>query len=82
MLYADDRYSVPLVFQAMDAAGKDSTIKHVARQREPQGLPRSHRSKKPSDEELDHDFLWRCNKALPPAGNIRIFNCSTTKKCW
>ena len=75
MLYADDRYSVLLVFQAMDAAGKDSTIKHVMSGVNPQGCSVTS-FKKPSDEELDHDFLWRCNKALPPRGNIGIFNRS------
>ena len=75
MLYADDRYSVLLVFQAMDAAGKDSTIKHVMSGVNPQGCSVTS-FKKPSDEELDHDFLWRCNKALPPRGNIAIFNRS------
>ncbi len=75
LLYADDRYSVLLVFQAMDAAGKDSTIKHVMSGVNPQGCSVTS-FKKPSDEELDHDFLWRCNKALPPRGNIGIFNRS------
>lgn len=75
LLYADDRYSLLLVFQAMDAAGKDSTIKHVMSGVNPQGCNVTS-FKKPSDEELDHDFLWRCNKALPPRGNIGIFNRS------
>ena len=75
LLYADDRYSLLLVFQAMDAAGKDGTIKHVMSGVNPQGCSVTS-FKKPSDEELDHDFLWRCNKALPPRGNIGIFNRS------
>ncbi|MFN8126245.1 MAG: polyphosphate kinase 2 family protein [Candidatus Nanopelagicales bacterium] len=75
MLYADDRYAVLLVFQAMDAAGKDGTIKHVMSGVNPQGCSVTS-FKKPSEEELDHDFLWRCAKALPPRGNIGIFNRS------
>ncbi len=75
LLYADDRYSLLLVFQAMDAAGKDGTIKHVMSGVNPQGCSVTS-FKAPSAEELDHDFLWRCNKALPPRGNIGIFNRS------
>ncbi len=75
LLYADDRYSLLLVFQAMDAAGKDGTIKHVMSGVNPQGCSVTS-FKKPSEEEIDHDFLWRCNKALPPRGNIGIFNRS------
>ncbi len=75
LLYADDRYSLLLVFQAMDAAGKDGTIKHVMSGVNPQGCSVTS-FKAPSEEELDHDFLWRCNKALPPRGNIGIFNRS------
>ena len=74
-LYAQDRWSVLLIFQAMDAAGKDSTIKHVMSGVNPQGV-QVHAFKKPSDEELDHDFLWRCAKALPERGRIGIFNRS------
>ncbi len=74
-LYAQDRWSVLLIFQAMDAAGKDSTIKHVMSGVNPQGV-QVHTFKKPSDEELDHDFLWRCAKALPERGRIGIFNRS------
>jgi PPK2 family polyphosphate:nucleotide phosphotransferase len=74
-LYAQDRWSVLLIFQAMDAAGKDSTIKHVMSGVNPQGV-QVHSFKKPSDEELDHDFLWRCAKALPERGRIGIFNRS------
>jgi PPK2 family polyphosphate:nucleotide phosphotransferase len=74
-LYAQDRWSVLLVFQAMDAAGKDGTIKHVMSGVNPQGV-QVYSFKKPSDEELDHDFLWRSNKALPERGRIGIFNRS------
>ena len=74
-LYAADRWSVLVIFQAMDAAGKDGTIKHVMSGVNPQGC-QVHSFKKPSDEELDHDFLWRCNKALPERGRIGIFNRS------
>lgn len=75
LLYADDRYSLLLVFQAMDAAGKDGTIKHVMSGVNPQGCSVTS-FKAPSEEELDHNFLWRCSKALPPRGNIGIFNRS------
>jgi polyphosphate kinase 2 (PPK2 family) len=75
VLYADNRWSVLLVFQAMDAAGKDSTIKHVMSGVNPQGC-QVHAFKKPSEEELDHDFLWRTNKVLPERGRIGIFNRS------
>jgi polyphosphate kinase 2 (PPK2 family) len=66
---------VLLVFQAMDAAGKDSTIKHVMSGVDPQGVDVTS-FKAPSSEELDHDFLWRCTKALPERGRIGIFNRS------
>jgi PPK2 family polyphosphate:nucleotide phosphotransferase len=75
LLYADDRYAVLLVFQAMDAAGKDGTIKHVMSGVNPQGV-QVHAFKQPSAEELDHDFLWRCARALPERGRIGIFNRS------
>jgi PPK2 family polyphosphate:nucleotide phosphotransferase len=75
VLYADNRWSVLLVFQAMDAAGKDSTIKHVMSGVNPQGC-QVHAFKKPSEEELDHDFLWRTSKVLPERGRIGIFNRS------
>jgi PPK2 family polyphosphate:nucleotide phosphotransferase len=75
LLWADDRYSVLVVLQAMDAAGKDGTIKHVMSGVNPQGC-RVVSFKKPSDEELDHDFLWRYSKALPERGQICIFNRS------
>ena len=74
-LYAQDRWSVLLIFQAMDAAGKDSTIKHVMRGVNPQGCE-VHSFKAPSSEELDHDFLWRSARALPRRGHIGIFNRS------
>lgn len=74
-LYAFDKYAILMVFQAMDAAGKDSTIKHVMSGVNPQGC-QVKSFKKPSTEELDHDFLWRCYKALPERGNIGIFNRS------
>jgi PPK2 family polyphosphate:nucleotide phosphotransferase len=74
-LYAQDRWSVLLIFQAMDAAGKDSTIKHVMSGVNPQGCE-VHSFKAPSTEELDHDFLWRTNRHLPRRGHIGIFNRS------
>jgi len=74
-LYAQDRWSVLLVFQAMDAAGKDGTIKHVMSGVNPQGCQVSS-FKAPTSEDLDHDFLWRCMKQLPERGRIGIFNRS------
>ena len=74
-LYAQDQWGVLLVFQAMDAAGKDGTIKHVMSGINPQGCQVSS-FKAPSSEELDHDFLWRTAKALPERGRIGIFNRS------
>ena len=74
-LYAQDRWSVLLVFQAMDAAGKDGTIKHVMSGVNPQGCQVTS-FKGPSSEELDHDYLWRCQKRLPERGRIGIFNRS------
>jgi PPK2 family polyphosphate:nucleotide phosphotransferase len=74
-LYAQDRWSVLLIVQAMDAAGKDSTIKHVMSGVNPQGCE-VHSFKAPSTEELDHDFLWRTNGHLPRRGHIGIFNRS------
>jgi PPK2 family polyphosphate:nucleotide phosphotransferase len=74
-LYAQDQWSVLAVFQAMDAAGKDSAIKHVMSGVNPQGC-QVHAFKQPSREELDHDFLWRIAKALPERGRIGIFNRS------
>lgn len=74
-LYASDKYSLLLIFQAMDAAGKDSTIKHVMSGLNPQGT-QVFSFKKPSDEEIDHGYLWRISKALPERGRIGIFNRS------
>ena len=74
-LYAQDAWALLLVFQAMDAAGKDSTIKHVFSGVNPQGCT-VHSFKAPSSEEIDHDFLWRCHQRLPPRGHIGIFNRS------
>ncbi len=75
MLYAQDRWSVLLIFQAMDAAGKDGAIKHVMSGVNPQGCQVSS-FKAPSAEELDHDYLWRCYRQLPERGRIGIFNRS------
>ena len=75
MLYAQDRWAVLIILQAMDAAGKDGTIKHIMSGVNPQGC-QVHSFKSPSPEELDHDYLWRCMKALPNKGNIGIFNRS------
>ena len=74
-LYAQDHWAVLLIFQAMDAAGKDSTIKHVMSGVNPQGCQVTS-FKAPSDEDLDHDYLWRCAKRLPERGFIGIFNRS------
>jgi PPK2 family polyphosphate:nucleotide phosphotransferase len=74
-LYAQDRWGVLLIFQAMDAAGKDSAIKHVMSGIDPKGCQVCS-FKAPSAEELDHDFLWRTSKALPERGRIGIFNRS------
>ena len=75
MLYAQDRYSILIVFQAMDAAGKDGTIKHVMSGVNPQGCNVSS-FKQPNDVELKHDFLWRINREVPRKGMIKIFNRS------
>lgn len=74
-LYAQDRWSLLLIFQATDAAGKDGAIKHVMSGINPQGC-QVYSFKAPSVEELDHDFLWRCMKSLPERGRIGIFNRS------
>jgi PPK2 family polyphosphate:nucleotide phosphotransferase len=74
-LYAQDRWAVLLVFQAIDAAGKDSAVKHVMSGINPQGC-QVYSFKSPSPEDLDHDYLWRCIKALPERGRIGIFNRS------
>jgi PPK2 family polyphosphate:nucleotide phosphotransferase len=75
LLYADNRYALLVILQAMDAAGKDSTIKHVMSGINPQGC-QVFSFKEPSAEELDHDFLWRYMKCLPERGRIGIFNRS------
>jgi PPK2 family polyphosphate:nucleotide phosphotransferase len=75
VLYADDRHALLLIFQAMDAAGKDGAIKHVMSGVNPQGCQVSS-FKQPSTEELDHDFLWRTTVRLPERGRIGIFNRS------
>lgn len=74
-LYAQDQWAVLLVFQAMDAAGKDGVIKHVMSGVNPQGCE-VHSFKAPTSEELDHDYLWRCSKRVPERGRIGIFNRS------
>jgi PPK2 family polyphosphate:nucleotide phosphotransferase len=74
-LYADDRYALLLIFQAMDAAGKDSTIEHVMSGVNPQGC-QVYSFKQPSAEELDHDYLWRTTRCLPERGRIGVFNRS------
>jgi PPK2 family polyphosphate:nucleotide phosphotransferase len=75
VLYAQDRWSLLLIFQAMDAAGKDGTIKHVMSGVNPQGC-QVFSFKGPTSEDLDHDYLWRCFKQLPERGRIGIFNRS------
>ena len=75
LLCADDRYAILIVLQAMDAAGKDGTIKHVMSGVNPQGC-QVFSFKKPSAEELNHNFLWRYTKSLPERGRIGIFNRS------
>jgi PPK2 family polyphosphate:nucleotide phosphotransferase len=74
-LYAQDRWGVLMIFQAMDAAGKDGAIKHVTSGIDPQGM-QVFSFKAPSSEDLDHDFMWRCMKALPERGRIGVFNRS------
>jgi PPK2 family polyphosphate:nucleotide phosphotransferase len=74
-LYAEDKHALLVILQAMDAAGKDSVIKHVMSGLNPQGC-QVHSFKAPSSEELDHDYLWRHYKALPERGRIGIFNRS------
>jgi PPK2 family polyphosphate:nucleotide phosphotransferase len=75
MLYAQDKWAVLLIFQAMDAAGKDGAIKHVMSGVNPQGC-QVFSFKAPTSEDLDHDYLWRCMKCLPERGRIGIFNRS------
>ncbi len=79
-LYAQDRWSVLLIFQGMDAAGKDSAIKSVFDGVNPQGCE-VHSFKEPSTLELNHDFMWRCMTALPQRGRIGIFNRSYYEEC-
>ncbi len=74
-LYAQDKWALLLIFQAMDAAGKDGAIKHVMSGINPQGC-QVYSFKSPSSEDLDHDYLWRCMKCLPNRGHIGIFNRS------
>ncbi len=76
-LYAQGQWALLLIFQAMDAAGKDSTIKHVMSGANPQGC-HVVSFKAPSGKELSHDYLWRCMEALPERGRIGIFNRSFT----
>ncbi len=75
ILYAQNQYALLVIFQAMDAAGKDGAIKHVMSGLNPQGC-QVYNFKTPSAEDLDHDFLWRCVKALPERGKMGIFNRS------
>jgi PPK2 family polyphosphate:nucleotide phosphotransferase len=75
ILYAQNKYAVLIIFQAMDAAGKDSTIKHVMSGINPQGC-QVYSFKTPSTEELDHDYLWRTHRCIPERGRIGIFNRS------
>jgi len=75
ILYAQDRYALLLIFQAMDAAGKDSAIKHVMRGLDPKAT-QVYTFKAPSEEELDHDYMWRSLKVLPERGRIGVFNRS------
>jgi PPK2 family polyphosphate:nucleotide phosphotransferase len=75
LLWASDTYSILVVLQAMDAAGKDGIIEHVMSGMNPQGC-QVYSFKRPSDEELDHNFLWRCMKVLPERGRVGIFNRS------
>src|SRR6266576_1588973 len=78
--YAQDRWSVLLIFQGMDASGKDSAIKSIFEGVNPQGCD-VHSFKQPTSHELDHDFLWRSTIALPQRGRIGIFNGSCFEEC-
>ena len=80
LLYADNHHAVLLIFQAMDAAGKDGAIKHVMSGVNPQGCE-VFSFKHPSAEDLEHDFLWRTTCRLPERGHIGIFNRLITRKC-
>ncbi|MFY9781097.1 MAG: polyphosphate kinase 2 family protein [Candidatus Baltobacteraceae bacterium] len=75
VFYADQRYALLMIFQGMDAAGKDGAIRHVMSGVSPQGVD-VYPFKQPSEQELSHDYLWRCAKALPERGRIAIFNRS------
>src|ERR1700716_1267800 len=79
-LYAQNRWSLLLIFQGMDAAGKDSAIKHIFEGVNPQGCE-VHSFKQPTSQELEHDFMWRCMIALPERGRIGIFNRSYYEEC-
>src|SRR3982074_1571811 len=79
-LYAQNRWSLLLIFQGMDAAGKDSAIKHIFEGVNPQGCE-VHSFKQPTSQELEHDFMWRCMIALPERGYIGIFNRSYYEEC-
>src|ERR1700716_98737 len=79
-LYAQNRWSLLLIFQGMDAAGKDSAIKHIFEGVNPQGCE-VHSFKQPTSQELEHDFMWRCMIALPQRGRIGIFNRSYYEEC-
>ena len=80
LLYAANSWSLLVIFQAMDAAGKDGAIKHVMSGVNPQGVEVTS-FKHPSAEELDHTFLWRCMKRLPERGRIGISTAPTTRRC-
>ena len=80
VLYAQDQWSILLIFQAMDAAGKDGAIKHVMSGVNPQGC-QVFSFKSPSAEDLKHDFMWRCLKSLPERGRIGIFNRASAASC-
>lgn len=75
MMYADGRHGVLVIFQAMDAAGKDGTMKAVFKNVNPLGLS-FYSFKRPSETELNHDYMWRCFKVLPERGNVQVFNRS------
>jgi polyphosphate kinase 2 (PPK2 family) len=81
VLYAENRWSLLLIFQGMDAAGKDSAIKHVMSGLNPQGT-QVYSFKRPSDEELDHDYLWRSVKACPSAAASASSIARITRKYW
>ena len=80
-LYAQDRWAILLIFQGMDAAGKDSVIKHVMSGVNPQGC-QVYSFKAPSGEELNHDYLWRSAQRFPSAGGSASSTAHITKKCW